>query len=97
MNQIVNTAIGLRERGVPEVIVLVSRLRDPPGNDFFLRHLLEAGVSVRELESPVDSAEDWASLPTSTATARRARDVREAAHLFFANLSPCRCVELTVP
>lgn len=84
--QIVSTAIGLRERGVPEVIVLVSRLRDPPGNDFFLRHLLEAGVSVRELESPVDSAEDWASLPTSTATARRARDVREALQTLPAEL-----------
>lgn len=59
--QIVNTAVGLRERGLSEIVVLVSRLHSPPGNDFFLNHLIEAGVTVREVGSPVDTVADWAA------------------------------------
>ncbi len=58
--QIVNTAVGLRGRGLNEIVVLVSRLHSPPGNDFFLNHLIEAGVKVREVGSPVDTVADWA-------------------------------------
>ncbi len=57
--QIVNTAIGLRARGVREIVVLVTQLHSPPGNDFFLRHLVEAGVTVREVGSPVDTVAGW--------------------------------------
>ncbi len=58
--QIVNTAIGLHRQADVEIIVLVSRLFSPPGNDFFYQELVSAGIEVRELQSPVSSAASWA-------------------------------------
>ena len=58
--QIVNTAIGLRNRIDADVSILVSRLFSPPGNDFFHDELVESGVDVREVQSPTSTAESWA-------------------------------------
>ena len=47
--QIVNTALGLHTARLGPVTVLVARLHNPPGNAFFLDHLVAAGgIDVRE-------------------------------------------------
>lgn len=57
--QIVNTAVGLKRRGIDSVTVLAANLFSRPGNDFFLQPLLTAGIEVREIGSPVSSATEW--------------------------------------
>jgi hypothetical protein len=42
---------GLRAAGLGPITVLVARLHNPPGNAFFLDHLLAAGIDVREVRA----------------------------------------------
>lgn len=66
--QIVNTVLGLRQRGHADIIVLVSNLYSPPGNDFFRDRLVGAGVEVQEVQGPLSTRDGWTrwgSLPES--------------------------------
>jgi glycosyltransferase involved in cell wall biosynthesis len=58
--QIVNTALGLRRRGVHDLTVLVTNLHSRPGHDFFYETLVSAGIDVRELEGPTNNPRAWA-------------------------------------
>lgn len=71
--QIVNTALGLRRRGVADLTILVSNLRGRPGNDFFYAPLVAAGIEVREVGGPASSVEAWqeALAPAVKARLRR--------------------------
>jgi glycosyltransferase involved in cell wall biosynthesis len=57
--QIVNTAVGLRQRVNADITILVSQLFSPAGNDFFHAELIAAGVDVREIQSATSSAASW--------------------------------------
>jgi len=57
--QIVNTAVGLHALGLGPITVLVARLHNPPGNAFFLEHLLAAGIDVREVRSAETGLQRW--------------------------------------
>lgn len=57
--QIVNTALGLRRRGVQDLTILVTNLHSRPGHDFFYENLVGAGIDVRELEGPTHTRGAW--------------------------------------
>ena len=71
--QIVNTAIGLRAAGVGPITVLVARLHSPPGNAFFLDHLVAEGVDVREARSAESGLQRWLDTRRLAQTAEGAR------------------------
>jgi glycosyltransferase involved in cell wall biosynthesis len=71
--QIVNTAVGLRAAGVGRITVLVARLHSPPGNAFFLDHLIAAGVEVREALDSETGRQRWLNTRRLAETAQGAR------------------------
>ena len=71
--QIVNTAVGLRDAGLGPITVLVARLHSPPGNAFFLDHLVTAGVDVREARAVETGLQRWLDTRRLAETAEGAR------------------------
>lgn len=57
--QIVNSAVALRDAGLAPATVLVAPLHSPPGNAFFLDHLVAAGVEVREARAAETGLQPW--------------------------------------
>ncbi|NCA71006.1 MAG: glycosyltransferase [Sphingobacteriia bacterium] len=74
--QILNTALGLRDRGMTDVSLLVANLSRRPGNDFFLRPLLDAGIQVNEPQGPTDQLEEWIHFRDDPNLARRIHQTR---------------------
>jgi glycosyltransferase involved in cell wall biosynthesis len=71
--QIVNTALGLHAAGLGPVTVLVARLHNPPGNAFFLAHLVAAGIDVRESRAAENRLERWLDTRRLASTAEGTR------------------------
>lgn len=57
--QLLNTALGLQANGLRDITVLVSNLHATAGNDFFLHHLIDAGLSVKEISGPAGTLDEW--------------------------------------
>jgi len=71
--QIVTTALGLHAAGLGPVTVLVARLHNPPGNAFFLDHLINAGVTVKEVRAADNRLLRWLDTRRLAATTEGAR------------------------